>query len=276
MLWIPQYGRLRYESNIGPNANGSPGAIVTTGASSSTKGTAVQLISSTSFETYWVRVMAGNYASSAVASSGMLDILIGSATESVLIPNLMMGYCGSAGSNKGQKVWDFNLYIPSGSRLSAQASGSRTNASMRVSIHLYGGNGYPPFRVGTKVTTYGVTTVPNGTTITLGQNGTTGSFSQITASTTENHFAFIPSLQPSGLTTLSNQMITTEIGIGAATEEVISPPYWCSTDPAETMDGFYNTMPTFCDVPSGTRLAMRASCSNPADGAFNGVIHALS
>lgn len=276
MLFVPQFGRLRYESNIGPNANGSPGALVTTGSTSSTKGTAVQLIAATSFDAYWVRIMVNNYGASAVASPAMLDLMLGTDPGQIIIPNLIVGYSGSAGTNKGSRVYDFNLYIPSGSRISVQAAGQRVSTSMRVSVHLYGGHGYPGFKVGTKVTTYGVTTVPAGTTIATSSNGVAGNFTQITSGTTENHFAFIPGIQPAGLTSLQNQMLTTEIGAGSAPEDVISPPYWLACDVSEMMDGYYNPMPTFADVPSGTRLALRISGSNPSDGNYTGVIHAVS
>lgn len=276
MLWVPQKGRLRYETNAGAVGTGNPGTAVTTGASVSTKGTPSQLIASTAFDTYWMRVVAHNYSlSSGAASQGSLDILIGSSTESVLIANLLMGYSGGSGPNRGPKVWDFPIYIPAGSRLSAQAAGNRTSTAMRVVVNLYGGYGYPPFRVGTKVTTYGMSTVPDGTSIIPGASGAVGSFSQITSSTSEDHFALVPSFQLTNSTNVSFNIITVEIGSGSSAEEVISLPYWFATDTSEAMDGPYNPMPTFQDIPAGTRLAMRASASGTINS-YNGVIHALS
>lgn len=275
MLWVPQKGRLRYESNTGAGAASVLGTAVQTGASSATKGTAVELIASTSFDAYWVRITAMEHGATNTASQSALDILIGSAPGAVIIPNLLVGGAGSAfATGKSAKVWDFNLYIPSGSRLSAQAAGVRTNVNMRVGIYLYGGDGYPHYRVGSKVTTYGMGTVPNGTAITPGSSGAVGTFTQITAATTDNHFAFVPSFQ-TAVSTVTTQLLTVEIGAGAATEEVISFPYWFGTDSGEFMDGPYNSMPTFQDIPSGTRLAMRASASGTPD-TYNGVIHALS
>lgn len=248
----------------------------TSGSSASIKGTAVQLIASTAFDAYFLRVIASGYANSTIASQGALDILIGSSPETVLIPDLLMGYCGGLGAFKGPKVWDFNILIPAGSRLAAQAAGNRLSASVRVGVYLYGGHGYPPFRVGSKVTTYGMTTVPNGTAITPGTSGAVGAFAEITPSTTEDHFAMVPSFQVSASTGVSLLNFTVEIGSGAATEEVVSPPFWYSTDSTETMDGPYNPMPVFQDIPAGTRLAMRASASGTPNPNYNGVIHAIS
>lgn len=276
MLWIPQKGRLRHDSNLSPLGNANPGTAVTTGASSSSKGTPAQLIASTLFDAYWVRVIACNYSLGAAACQGALDILIGNSTESVLIANLLMGYAGGNGINRGPKVWDFPLYIPAGSRLAAQAAGARTSSALRVIIHYYGGYGYPPFRVGTKVTTYGMSTVPDGTSITPGSSGAVGAFSQITASTTESHFALVQSFQVSGAVSVNSNTFTVEIGSGSSTEEVISPPYEFTTDTSEAMDGPYNPMPVFQDIPSGTRLSMRASASGTPNISYNGVIHAIS
>lgn len=278
MLWVPQKGVLRREHNLG-SVGGSPlGTAVTTGASASTKGTPAQLIASTSFEAYWVRVMATTYGNTtATASEGSMDILIGAATEDILIPDLLMGYCGGDTATQcGPKVWDFPLYVPAGSRLSAQAAGARVSTAVRVQIFLYGGHGYPPFRVGSKVTTYGIGTVPNGVTITPGASGAEGTFTQITASTSQEHFAFVPSFQVSTDTTTNNRVIAVDLGIGAATEEEIADQWIYRTDVNEAMEGPWNAMPCFQDVPSGTRLAMRASNNNTNDGPYNGAIHAVT
>lgn len=277
MLWVPRKGFLQVQHNTGAVGSANIGTAVTTGASASTKGTPAELITSTSFEVYWVRIIATNYGAAATASEGAMDILTGAATEDVLIPNLLMGYCGGIGAaGNGAKVWDFPLYIPAGTRIACQAAGARTSTAFRVGIFLYGGDEQPPFRVGTRVTTYGMGTVPNGTAITPGASGAEGTFTQITASTTEDHFALVPSFQVSADTTINLRQYSLDIGIGAATEDQVMEGYWYATDSGELMGGSYNPMPCFLDVPSGTRLAMRVSNSGANDGGYNGVIHGVS
>jgi hypothetical protein len=278
MLWVPQKGPLLVQHNFGAVGTATPGTSCSTGGSASTKGTAVEIFSSTNFDAYWVTVIASQYGTAGAAAEGCLDILVGAATEEVLIPNLLMGYCGGSTSTAGQgaKRWDFPLYIPAGQRIAAQVAGARTSTAMRVGLFLYGGNGYPPFRVGSKVTTYGIGTVPNGTAITPGASGAEGAYAQITAATSEDHFALVPSFQVAtdGTTSLLHQMV--DIGIGAATEEQIAESYWFATDTNEKMCGPINSMPCFQDIPSGTRLAMRASNSGANDAAYQGAIHAVS
>src|SRR5688572_8364682 len=97
------------------NTNGvavlNPGTVVTTGTPAATKGAAVQLIAATAFDAYWVRVVASDYGLAATDAQGALDIMIGAATEEVIIPDLLMGGCGTFGAvtNKSAKMWDFPL-----------------------------------------------------------------------------------------------------------------------------------------------------------------------
>lgn len=277
VLWVPQKGEIRVEHNTGSVGAATPGTSVTTGAASGTKGTPAEIFASTSFDAYWITIWAAEYSLSATASQGCMDILIGAATEEVLIPNLLHGHASqyTQGAWVFGKVWEFPLYIPAGSRIAVQAAGARTSTAFRVGCYLYGGNGLPPYRLGGKVTTYGISAVPDGTTVTPGASGAEGAWAQMTASSSEDHFAFVPSFQASADTNMGVKMIAVDLGIGSATEEMIAEGYWFATDGGERMQGPIPSMPCFKDVPSGTRLVMRASNSTTND-AYNGAIHAVS
>ncbi len=273
----PRPLRILADHNIGSVGTATPGASVTTGASSNTKGTAVELIASTARESFWITVMAVGYGNNATASAGCLDILIGSATESVLIPDLLIGGAGGiAAQEKGIKTWDFPLYIPAGARIAAQAAGERTATAFRVAVMLRGGGtGDPPWKYGTKVTTYGAS-APSGTAITAGASGAEGNWTQITASTTEPHIAVVPSLQVAAAdVSWLARPVFVDIGVGAATEEQIAESYIWQTDNVETMCGPVPSFPTYCPIPSGTRLTMRASGSGTVDG-YEGALHCVS
>jgi hypothetical protein len=266
-----------WESNTGTVGTITPGASVTTGAGTSTKGTAVQLIAATAFDAYWVTVVVSGYGGSTSASDGCLDILAGAATEEVIIPNLLMGGCGNYVNAAGApKSWSFPLYIPAGTRLAAQAAGRRTATAMNVCIYLYGGTGVPAFRVGGKVTTYTVTTVPNGVAITPGASGAEGAWTEMTASTSEDHFAFVPSFQVGNDTTQTINALAVDVGVGAATEEEMMGQFFFKTDDTERISGPSPQFPIFQDVPASTRLVMRASNSGINDSAYDGAIHAVS
>jgi len=277
MLWVPQKSPLRVAHNTGSIGTVSPGTAVTTGATTTAKGAVAELFSSTPFDAYWVTIIAVGYGLQALASEGCLDILTGTSPERVLIPNLLMGYCGGFTDTppSGPKRWDFPLYIPAGRRIAAQAAGAQVSRAVQVCMYLYGGDGYPRFKVGNKVTTYGVT-VPTGAPITPG-NGAEGAWAQVTAATTEPHFALVPSYQVENDTTIQNKFHTVDVGLGAAgSEELIGEGFWYTTEVNEQMSGPYNTMPIFQDIPTGTRLAMRASTQSAPDGQYGCAIHAVS
>lgn len=278
MLVIPQKGRILMEQNTGSVGTATPGTAATTdGASSATKGTPAEIFAATSFDAFWITIIASTYGTSATASKGAMDILIGAATEEVLIADLLMGQCSSlAVSSGGPRQWNFPLYIPAGSRIAVQAAGERLATAVRVWVYLYGGTASPNFRVGGKVTTYGMGTVPTGTAITPGASGAEGSWTEITASTSQDHFAIMPSFQLGTDTNTTAQPITVDVGFGAATEESIMEGYWYKIDAAEQMGGPWPAFPCFQDIPSGSRLVMRASNTGANDTGYNGVLHCVS
>lgn len=277
MLWIPQKGQLLHQSNVGATANAVLGTNVPTGAASNTKGTITELISSTSFDSYLMQITAADYGTSVTASPGCLDIMVGgSGSEIVLIENLLMGACGGIDIQvRGPKHWLFPLYVPAGTRISARAAGSRLSTNVKVSVYLWGGTGYPPFKVGTVVDTYGIGTVPNGVTITQGASGAEGSWKQITSSSTRNHFCIVPSFQFND-SSLIDAFLQLDVGIGAAaSEQQLGHSFHYSQGSVDCMDGPYPLLPLFSDIPSGTRLAMRVSSSGATQTA-NGALHGVS
>lgn len=258
MLWTPTKGTTLIEQ---------ASASVTTGASSSTKGTAAQIIASTARDTHLLVVTVYGYALAATASQMAFDILTGAATEYVLIPNLLGGHAGV-------KTWFFPIYIPAGTRIAAQAAGARTSTACTVRVQCINFPGGPPFQVGSRVTTYGMGTVPAGTAITPGASGAEGSYAQITASTSERHFAVVPSFQVTGDTTTNLRYISLDVGVGSATEEIALEDWVCFTTANEEMG--LVAWPIWKEIPASTRLAMRASNSGTNDGAYNGALHCVS
>lgn len=278
MLLTTQKGIVRVEHNTG-DVGGPMGTAVTTGGSVSTKGTVAELIAATAFDAYLITVLVTGYGGSATSADSVVDILVGSSTEQVLIPNLFVGWAHGS-TTPSAREYTFPLYIPAGTRIAAAAAGRRTSTAMSVAVFLHGGDGLPPFRVGTKVTTYGMGTVPLGTTITLGANTTEGGWTQITSSTTEDHFAFIPGFQAANDSTIGGgapgELIQVDIGIGASTEEQIGS-WWILEGNDERVSGPHPSLPVFRDVPAGTRLSLRASPQvTSASGTHTGVIYAVS
>lgn len=274
MLWIPHKGGVLVQHNTGAVGDITPGTAITPGNGS--KGSATEIFASTSFDSYWMYIMVTRLGFTSAARRACLDILIGGATEEILIPDLLAGFAGQFGviDFRGPKVWEFPLYVPAGSRIAARAQ-STVTSTFEVAVYLYGGNGSPPFTPGGKVTTYGIT-APDGVAITPGASAAEGAWTEITASSAEDHFALVPSFQIGNDTTTNARVYSVDIGIGSATEEQVGEGYIYCTDDNETMDGPFPSMPVFQDIPSGTRLVMRASNNGSNDGAYNGALHGVS
>lgn len=282
MLWVPQKGNVLVQHNAGTVGDVTPGTTVTTGGTASTKGSYASLLT-TNFDVYWITIYAFAYGTTATDSQGVMDIATGAATQEVIIPDMMMGYCGLFSSTApGPMRRDFPLYIPSGTEIWARGAGQRVSTNFTVVIYCYGGDGIPPFRVGRKVTTYGMGTVPFGTTIVPGAATAEGSWTSITTSTSEDHFAFVPSFQPGTDTTLNPLTYYIDLGTcasgdAASTAQEFAQSYMFTTGSDERMHGVFPSMPAFYDIPSGRQLTMRASCSGALDlGSYNAVIHAVS
>jgi hypothetical protein len=199
--------------------------------------------------------------------------LIGGATDDVLIAALI---CGYAVSVEDGFHYFFPLHIPQGKRIAAVLASVRTSITAAVHVTLYGGSP-PPWRVGRKVTTYG-TQINNarGQAIVPATSGGAASVTELVASTTEDHFAFLPGFQPATDNTLNDSYVNIGIGVGAATEDRIGT-WFFSVSTSEEASGPRPFMPAFIDVPSGSRLTMLASNSLATnDGAYDGLIYAVS
>lgn len=273
MLVRTRRGVWRHDTNLGSGGSGSPGAGVTTGAAETTKGSPTELIASTAFDAYWVTVGASQLSSSSTSSAAVLDILIGAATEQVLIPDIL---CGGAGTDASGRAWSFPLYVPAGSRLSARAASERTSTTFRVWVNLMGGDVMPPFRVGEAVTAYGIGTTPQGTAITVGASGAEGAWTEITASTSRDHFFFVPSFHAYANTTLNNRNFSFDLGVGAATEQEILGPWVGCTSNAEEVGTFQPGILGFYDVPAGSRLSLRGSNHGTDTGGNQVALYAVS
>lgn len=275
MLLVPAGHEIQVVSNSGTVGTTTPWTGVTSGATTNTYGTVTELISSANniFESWGIEIILANAGLSATASQASVDILIGGATDDVLISSLLCGYTYGASTVR----YMFPLHIPRNVRIAARSSSVRTSAPILVGCYLYSG-GVPPWQCGRKVTTYG-TKINNsrGVAIVPAASGAAATATQITASTTEDHFAFQVGMQPATDTTITPAgFIATQIGIGAATEDKSGPVYWWGKTTEEYWERVGPSMPTFNDVSSGSRLTLFSSNSGANDAAYDCHIYAVS
>lgn len=274
MLWTPQKGRTTVISNQGIVGTASFGTGVPSNATTLLDGAVTELISAANNtqDSWGISLYITATGAGASASEACMDILIGGATDDVLIPALI---CGYSSLPQTWASYFFPLHIPQGKRIAASLASVRTSITSKVICHLYGGSP-PPFRVGRKVTTYG-TQVNNarGQAVVPTASGGAASVTEITASTTEDHFAVLPGFQPETDTTIAGIYHYIGIGVGAATEDRIGTWMYTSTS-SEQFGGPFPPMPAFVDIPAGARLTMLASNSGANDAAYGGLIYAVS
>lgn len=276
MLWVPKTD-FRVITNGGIVGSATPWTAVASNATTLLDGAVTELISAANNvrDSWGIEIAISATGASATAAEAALDLLVGGATDDVLAAALLCGYT-SAAAGPGITRYFFPVHIPAGVRLAATLASVRTSITARVGVWLYGG-GVPPFRVGRKITTYG-TQINNarGQAVTPTASGGAASVTQMTASSSNDHFYFAPGFQPATDTTITPAgWVNIGIGVGAATEERIGT-WWFGKDTAESMNSMIPYFGAFREVPSGTRLTLLASNSGANDAAYDGLIYAVS
>ena len=274
MLWTPQKGRTKIITNLGIVGTATLGTGLASNATTLLDGAVTEIISAANNiqDSWGLSIYIVGSGASATASEACFDILIGGATDDVLISALIAGYAYSGSS----RTYFFPLHIPQGKRIAATHANVRTSVTAEIVLTLYGGEP-PPWKVGRKVTTYG-TQVNNarGQAIVPATSGGAATATELTASTTEDHFAFMPGFKIETDTTTTVSNLNIGIGVGAATEDRIGTWFYAA-NAGEAIDGPFFPFPAFQDVPAGSRLTMLASNSIATnDAAYGGLIYAVS
>lgn len=276
MLITPQKGVVETIDNFGTVGAASPGTGIPGHATvANNYGTLTEVISAASNtqDSWGISIAINNCGLSATICEASMDIYIGGATDDLFIKSLLCGYTPNA---TGWTQYFFPVHIPGGVRLAAQLASVRTGITARLLMRLYSG-GVPPFRVGRKVTTYG-TKINNsrGQAITVTASGGAATATELSASSSEDHFCFAPGFQvENDLSITPTGCVNIGVGVGSATEQRIGT-WFFAKETAEIMNGPIPPSPAFADVPSGTRLTMLASNSGTNDAAYGGHIYAVS
>lgn len=272
MLWLPSAGQVRTISNAGI-VGAFPGSAITAGAAD-TYGSIVELISAANNDqdSWGISfTILSTTSPGALATQACMDILIGGATDDVLVSSLICG-----GAMRAPAInYFFPVHIPQGKRIAAQVSCATASRVFHCAVTLFGG-GVPSFRTGRKITTLG-TKVNNsrGVTCTTATSGGAAVATQIIASTAEDYFAVLPGFQTETDTSMATEQMNIGIGIGAATEERIGTWNWAHSSTEENF-GPSPPIPAFKSVPSGSRLTLLASSAGSAETAYGGLIYAVS
>lgn len=277
MLWVPGGHEGGVITNAATVGSANPWTALPGNATTLLDGAVTEVIpaASNTQDSWGMAITITGTGAAATASEACCDILIGGATDDVLISALICGYAINSGASQSVAQYFFPLHIPAGVRIAATLASVRTSITARIAIHLYGG-GVSPWRTGTRVVTYG-TQINNarGQAVVPTASGGAASVTEMTASTTHDHFYFLPGFQPATDTTITPAgWVNIGIGVGAATEERIGS-WWYGKSTGEDNLGPIPTMGAWDDIPAGSRLTMLASNSGANDAAYDGLIYAV-
>lgn len=241
----------------------SIGTTVTAHASADTKGTVVELTAATEQDAHWVSVTI--LVGATAGLTGLLSLLIGASTESVLIADLPV--TARVAQEGGGGPYLFPVFIPKGSRLSASYQNSTGSATVEVIVHLFGGSPLGPYAGCTYVDRYGDTASSRGTNVDPGAVANTYSAWVAIANTTLRPIRWlIVAVQNTDTTFAAAAQWTLQVGIGAATEQQIGGDLrlMAGTAGDNAFPFMHVYLPLF--VPAGSILSVRAKCSSTTDG----------
>lgn len=196
----------------------------------------------------------GNFNSISVDSSLMVDIATGAAgSETVIVPTVAIG-------GTGQNAAYIPVSIPSGSRVSIRVRSARTSVTYFPFMWFIQTGDYA-----TTPRTLDVIGVDTGTAKGTAMTGASGSYTQITASTSRDYQQVVVVASSSTASGASGN-VTYTLAYGAAGSEVDQGSIWAaySNNAISPSTTFPFALASGAPVPAGTRLSVKHNiASNP-------------
>lgn len=225
-----------------------------------TKGTWTQLIASTATDLTALLIVGQTFTSGGTAFA--VDIGVGpGGSQSSVINNLNFSQVASSGAS-----YLFPLNLPAGTSLWGRVSCNDINDAMVICVNAFQ-DLYTSAGTGSAIDTYGFSTATNlGTLVDPGATANTkGAYSQITASVTSDLAGILLAFDLQGLTggTVGAVFWLIDIAVGAAGAEQVIIPNLYQMATTATLGSFFVPFPLYLpiQIPSGTRVAVRAQCS---------------
>lgn len=266
------------------NLTGTPPAALIgtnfTAGASNADGTVVEVLGDLAHDVHFLVVAIGGINTSAANNNALLDVLVdpaGGTSWASLIDDLVCGFTPTptAGTAGLQMYYYFPLYIKAGASLAVQARTARASNTTtgRVCMWAYGNPSRPDnWWCGSKVESLGINAASSeGTTVTAGNSGTFGSWTDIgTSSYRYGAVQFGMNGSDSITTALAYYW---QLGIGSA-QFPGSPTLWQSTSANEVAARSGMAGPIWCDTPASTTWQIRGT-SNSTSENFNGAVYGV-
>lgn len=258
MLWTPPS-----EIAIAHNLPATPsttafGTRATGSATANTKGAWSQVVASTTHDVYGFWLILNGSVIPATSTNMLLDIGVGGAGEEVvLVPDLMVGWIGTA-TQATVQLW-IPLFIPKGTRVSVRCQGQIASDTIDCMFYFILGR-TDASQIFTGCHAYGIATASsNGTAHTPGSTGTESAWANIGTTLTRNYGAVMPMIH-GGTTAMTAIAYHWEVGISSVT----LAEWYTMFNTNEYYVGPFPGEPFRVALPSGAQLQVRAEGSGTA------------
>lgn len=254
----------------GYGTNVQSGAVTQTLSASFT-----ELVAALPHNIYWITITIAATATAATATDALLQLYIGDAgSEKHWIPDLLAGWSDTTSTGgTAPRVYQFPLYLPSGTRISAKSQALETSKTVRVRLEYSGAhnaNGWYGMGVealGTNIS------VSQGTSVTPG-NASDGTWTDMGTSTFS--YGYVLPMIHGSLTdvTMGSQFIHVDVGSGGASFPELED-FLVATTGSEYTDDCFGGLGRFTMIPANTAIQLRSQNSganiDPFDYAVYGV-----
>ena len=260
-----------YVNNFGTIPASLAGTTVAPGLSNA-DGSSVTLLASQTFDIYYLVIGFAGYSTSGLVIYTLADILKDPAGGTALQPfidDLVCGYTGSNATGVDTTLfYHFPVFVEAGTSIGCRARTSDatgpTAGITKVLIQAYG----PPSRpdiwwCGAGVETLGVTAASStAVSVTPGNTGAFGNWATIGTSTAR-YGSIQMGLNGVDASTTSLQYF---FQVGYNNVAIPAHPTMAAvTTASETAYYSYMYGPVWCDIPSGTAMQVRGTCSGTAE-----------
>lgn len=251
----------------GTDVLGTVAGVSLSTTTANTKGAWTQVISSTTYDSSVITIIADGTLGSNVGNNMCVDIGIGaSGSELAIIQNLTVQcYNGVNTYTPQMAAYQFPFGFPAGTRIAARGQSSGTTDVVGAHVSLFD-SGFNQVDIASIVDTYGFQTGSTiGTQVDPGATANTkGAYATITSSTSYDLCGFCIGFDSQNSSWSGTSLVwACDVAVGASGSEVIIVPNlemfafrFSTTTSFMAPTHFYPIM-----IPAGSRIAVRGQCN---------------
>jgi len=267
-LALPVPAWLAFETNLTATPVAGAGNLITAAGTAHVKGAWTSCIDPVDYDSYGLWIGLNDSAVANTRTDQLLDIAIGPSgggSEQVIVSNLICGWSatGAASATYMGRRFFLPIFIPKGVRVSARIQALIVSDTMHLQIGLLGGESNLGWPICMGMDDYGVDTATSGgTSHTPGNSGAYSAYTNLGSTLSRNYKGVL--MLPQGTmsdTVMGSLAYYWQAAISSGT--IASWQYETTT--GENVTGPWPGQPFMAELPSGTQMQVRATCSGTAE-----------